>query len=177
MPLTRPLPVRTFHAMIVSKNMVVTIDYTLTGEDGAVLDSSKGQEPLAYIHGSGNVIDGLEAALEGKKASDHVSVTVAPADGYGTRDESFVFPIPRAQFAGVDDLAVGMQFALRGEDMERVATVVGLSDSEVTVDANHPLAGMTLHFEVDVVGVREATAEELSHGHAHDGHGHHHHDS
>ncbi len=155
----------------------MTIDYTLTGEDGAVLDSSKGQEPLAYIQGSGTVIGGLEAALEGKSTSDHVSVTVAPQDAYGVRDESFVFPIPRARFAGVEDLAVGMQFALRSQDVERVATVVGLDDSEVTVDANHPLAGMTLHFEVDVVGVRAATAEELSHGHVHDGHGHHHHDS
>ena len=163
--------------MTVSKNRVVSIDYTLTSEDGEVLDTSKGQEPLDYIHGAGTVIDGLEAALEGKSASDHVSVTVAPQDAYGSRDESFVFPIPRAQFAGVDELAVGMQFALRNEDAERVATVVKLSDSEVTVDANHPLAGMTLHFEVDVVGVREATAEELSHGHVHDGHGHHHHDS
>lgn len=163
--------------MTVSKNRVVTIDYTLTGEDGAVLDTSQGQEPLAYIHGTGSVIDGLESALEGKSASDHVSVTVVPQDAYGTRDESFVFPIPRAQFAGVEELAVGMQFALRGEGVERVATVVGVSDSEVTVDANHPLAGMTLHFEVDVVGVREASAEELSHGHVHDGHGHHHHDS
>ena len=160
--------------MTISKNRVVTIDYTLTGEDGAVLDSSRGQEPLAYIQGTGSIIDGLEAALEGRSTSDHVSVTVAPQDGYGVRDESLVFPIPRAQFAQVEDLAVGMQFGLRGEGVERVATVMQISDSEVTVDANHPLAGITLRFEVDVVGVREATAEELSHGHVHDGDGHHH---
>jgi FKBP-type peptidyl-prolyl cis-trans isomerase SlyD len=160
--------------MTVQKNRVVTIEYTLTGEDGAVLDTSKGQEPLEYIQGSGSIIDGLEAALEGKSPRDELTVTVSPQDAYGVRDESLVFSIPRKQFKDVEDLAVGMQFHLQGNGVERMATVVKVGDREVTVDANHPFAGMTLRFEVAVLAVREATREELAHGHVHGGDGHHH---
>jgi FKBP-type peptidyl-prolyl cis-trans isomerase SlyD len=164
----------TAQRMTVQKSRVVTIDYTLTGEDGAVLDTSSGQEPLSYIHGTGSIISGLEAALEGKSPQDQLAVCVAPQDAYGLRDESFVFPLPRKQFREVEDLAVGMQFQLLDEEVERVATVVRINDREVIVDANHPFAGMTLRFEVTVVSVREATEEELSHGHVHDGDGHSH---
>jgi FKBP-type peptidyl-prolyl cis-trans isomerase SlyD len=161
--------------MTVQKNRVVTIDYTLTGEDGAVLDTSSGQEPLSYIQGSGSIINGLETALEGRSPRDQLTVSVAPQDAYGVRDESFVIPLPRKQFREVEDLEIGMQFHLQGGDTERVVTVVGINDKEVIVDANHPFAGMTLRFEVTIVGVREATGEELAHGHVHDdgGHGHH----
>lgn len=157
----------TAQSMTVAKNRVVTIDYTLTGEDGAVLDTSSGQEPLSYIHGTGSIISGLEAALEGKSPKDQLAVSVSPQDAYGLRDESFVFPLPRKQFREVDDLAVGMQLQLLDEEVERVATVVRINDREVIVDANHPFAGMTLRFEVTIVSVREATEEELSHGHVH----------
>jgi len=157
--------------MVIGNNKVVTINYTLTGADGSVLDTSEGDEPLAYLHGTGSLVSGVEAALEGKAANDHVSLTVEPAQGYGVRDEDLVFALPRTQFSNVSDLAVGMQFELQTEDDVHLATVVGLGDADVTVDANHPLAGQTLHFEIDVVSVREATAEELEHGHAHD-HGH-----
>jgi len=159
--------------MVIGKNKVVTIDYTLTGADGNVLDTSAGDEPLAYVHGTGSLVPGVEAALEGKAAQDHVSLTVEPAQGYGVRDEELVFDLPRKQFSDVPDLAVGMEFELQTEEDVHLATVVSVGDADVTVDANHPLAGQTLHFEIDVVGIREATPEEIEHGHVHD-HGHNH---
>jgi FKBP-type peptidyl-prolyl cis-trans isomerase SlyD len=161
--------------MQVAKNRVVSIDYTLTGEDGVVLDTSKGDEPLAYVHGTGTIVTGLEEALEGKSPKDHVSVTVAPDQGYGVRDDSVVFTVPRSQFRGVDELEVGMQFEVQGDGEGHVVTVVSMDENEVTVDGNHPLAGLTLHFDVDVVDVRDATPDEIEHGHAHDGHSHHEH--
>jgi FKBP-type peptidyl-prolyl cis-trans isomerase SlyD len=161
--------------MQVAKNRVVSIDYTLTGEDGNVLDTSKGDEPLAYVHGTGTIVTGLEDALEGKGPKDHVSVTVSPEQGYGVRDDAVVFTVPRSQFRGVDELEVGMEFEVQGDGEGQVVTVVAMDENEVTVDGNHPLAGMTLHFDVDVVDVREATPDEIEHGHVHDGHAEHEH--
>jgi FKBP-type peptidyl-prolyl cis-trans isomerase SlyD len=161
--------------MIIAKNRVVSIDYTLTGEDGTVLDTSKGDEPLLYIHGTGSLVEGLETALEGKQPTDHVSVSVPPEKAYGVRDDAIVFSVPRSQFRGVPDLEVGMQFEVQGDGDAHLVTVVSFDDNEVTVDGNHPLAGLTLHFDVDVVDVREATPDELEHGHVHDGHSHHEH--
>ena len=155
--------------MTVARNRVVSIDYTLTGDDGTVFDSSKGQDPLAYVHGTGSIIPGLEAALEGKAPAAHVSVTVTPEQAYGMRDDSVGFTLPRAQFQGVADLAVGMQFQVQGDTEARVVTVIGIDEDEVIVDGNHPLAGLTLHFDVDILSVREATPDELEHGHAHEG--------
>jgi FKBP-type peptidyl-prolyl cis-trans isomerase SlyD len=159
--------------MTIARNRVVSIDYTLSGADGGIIDSSKGQEPLAYIHGSGMLVEGLEAALEGKSPADHVAVTVAPEQGYGMRDGAVVFSVPRAQFHGIEDLAVGVQVEVMGDKEPQVVTVVAIDENEVTVDGNHPLAGLTLHFDVDIVSVREAAPEELEHGHAHEGHSHH----
>jgi len=153
--------------MNIAKNKAVTIDYTLLGEDGAVLDSSKGQEPLSYIHGIGSLIEGLEAALEGKQASDHVSVDIPPLGGYGMRDESIVFTMPKERFAEAGDLEVGTQLEIQGPDRSFMVTIIGIEGDTVTVDGNHPLAGHTLHFDVDVIGVRDATADELAHGHIH----------
>ena len=155
--------------MNIAKNRVVSIEYTLTGEDGAVLDTSEGQEPLAYIHGTGSLVEGLEAALEGKSPADHVSVSVTPEQAYGARDDSIVFNLPRSQLSGVDELEVGMQFQVQSDGDAHVVTVIAMDDNEVTVDGNHPLAGLTLHFDVDVVAVREATPDELEHGHVHEG--------
>jgi FKBP-type peptidyl-prolyl cis-trans isomerase SlyD len=155
--------------MNISRNRVVSIDYTLTGEDGSVIDSSKGQEPLTYVHGTGGMIDGLETALEGKSPSDHVSVTVAPEQAYGERDDSIVFSVPRAQFRGVDNLEIGMQFQMQGDGEGHMVTLIGMDEDELTVDGNHPLAGLTLCFDVDIVDVREATPDEIEHGHAHVG--------
>jgi FKBP-type peptidyl-prolyl cis-trans isomerase SlyD len=161
--------------MQVAKNRVVSIDYTLTGEDGTILDTSKGDEPLAYVHGTDEIVAGLENALAGKEPKDHVSVTVSPEEGYGVRDDAVVFTVPRSQFRGVDELEIGMQFEVQGDGEGHVVTVVAMDENEVTVDGNHPLAGLTLHFDVDIVDVREATSDEIEHGHVHDGHSHHEH--
>jgi FKBP-type peptidyl-prolyl cis-trans isomerase SlyD len=160
--------------MQIAKNKVVSIDYTLTGDDGAVIDSSQGGEPLAYLHGAGNIIPGLERALEGKSAGDAVQATIAPGDGYGDKNPALVQAVPRAQFPGVQDIKAGMQFQAQTNHGPRVVSVVGVTDDTVTVDANHPLAGQTLNFDVKIVEVRDATPEEVTHGHAHGPGGHHH---
>ena len=160
--------------MKIAKGKVVSIEYTLRDDNGNVLDSSDGREPLAYLHGNGNLIPGLESQLEGKIANDILKVSVAPADGYGEFDQSQIVTVPRNQFTGINDLAVGMQFTSSGPDGERVVTVTKIEKENVTVNGNHPLAGQTLNFDVKIIGVREATAEELSHGHVHGAGGHHH---
>ncbi len=161
--------------MQIASQKVATIDYTLTDDQGTELDSSKDGEPLAYIQGIGNLIPGLEEALEGKSAGDELSVSIQPEQAYGKRDEELLQTVPRAHFEGVDELQVGMQFrASSGDGEERVVTVVEIGDEQVTVDGNHPLAGQILNFEVKIVEVRDATQEELDHGHVHGPGGHHH---
>jgi FKBP-type peptidyl-prolyl cis-trans isomerase SlyD len=160
--------------MQIAKHKVVTMEYTLTGSDGTILDTSEGQEPLAYIQGTGNLIPGLESALEGKAAGDHLEVSLPPEEGYGVRDDSLMQTIAREQFEGVEDLQVGMQFEARDDEGEQVVTIVKIEEEVVTVDGNHPLAGEILNFNVDVVEVRDATSEELEHGHVHGPGGHHH---
>ncbi len=160
--------------MKISKDVVVSIEYTLRDDNGNVLDSSEGGEPLAYLHGNGNLIPGLEAQLEGKAANDTLKVVVAPADGYGELDAAQIVSVPKSQFAGVTDLAVGMQFTASGPEGQHVVTVTKIEDDTITVDGNHPLAGQTLTFDVKIIDVREATEEELSHGHVHGAGGHHH---
>ncbi|MGA9853218.1 MAG: peptidylprolyl isomerase [Gammaproteobacteria bacterium] len=157
-----------------AKDTVVSIDYTLTDKDGAVLDSSRGQTPLAYLHGSGNIIPGLEEALEGKSAGDSLKVTVPPEKGYGQRDESIAQKVPRKLFDTEQEITPGMRFHAQGEHDHHTVTVTAVDSEHVTVDANHPLAGKTLNFDVNVVEVRTATGEELSHGHMHGAHDHHH---
>lgn len=158
----------------VASQKVVSIDYTLKNNNGEVLDTSNGREPLSYLHGSGNIIPGLEKALEGKQAGEQLAVTIEPAEAYGERDERMVQQIPKEQFAEIPELAVGQQ--VRGQTPEgtHVLTVVDIADDAVTVDANHQLAGETLNFDVKVVEVRDATEEELQHGHAHGAGGHQH---
>jgi FKBP-type peptidyl-prolyl cis-trans isomerase SlyD len=159
----------------IAHEKVVSIHYTLTDSAGTVLDSSSGSHPLAYLHGFGNIIPGLENALEGKATGDKFSVTVEPGEGYGERDEGLVQAVPRTAFKGVKELAPGMQFQAQGPQGTRLVVVTQVTADIVTVDANHPLAGQTLHFEVEVSEVREATSEELEHGHVHGPGGHHHH--
>jgi FKBP-type peptidyl-prolyl cis-trans isomerase SlyD len=161
--------------MKIAHEKVVSIHYTLTNSEGTVLDSSSGGDPLAYLHGFGNIIPGLESALEGKATGDKLSVTVEPEQGYGARDERLVQAVPRSAFKGVEELAPGMQFQAQGPQGNRLVVVTQVADSEVTVDANHPLAGQTLHFDVEISEIRDATAEELEHGHVHGPGGHHHH--
>jgi len=161
--------------MKISHEKVVSIHYTLTDSAGTKLDSSSGDHPLAYLHGFGNIIPGLENALEGKATGDKLSVTVEPGEGYGERDEGLVQAVPRTAFKGVKELAPGMQFQAQGPQGTRLVVVTQVTEDLVTVDANHPLAGQTLHFEVEVSEVRDATNEELEHGHVHGPGGHHHH--
>ena len=161
--------------MQVANNMVVTIDYTLTDNDGTVLDSSDGGEPLAYLHGQGNIIVGLEEALEGLSAGDAVDVTVLPEKAYGERRDDLIQVVPRERFVTDGEIEVGMTFhSHESENGGRVVRVVEVSPEQVTIDGNHPLAGVTLNFSVRIQDVREASAEELDHGHVH-GPGTHHH--
>jgi len=161
--------------MQISKNAVVTLEYTLKDNEGVVIDQSSGDEAFAFIHGIGGIIPGLENALEGKQVDDALSVTIEPEEAYGHRDDAMVAEVPVDRFEEAGEIQVGMQFQTAAEDgSARVVTVVKIADGMVTVDANHPLAGITLNFDVKVLGVREATAEELEHGHVHGPGGHHH---
>jgi FKBP-type peptidyl-prolyl cis-trans isomerase SlyD len=162
--------------MLIAQDKVVLIHYTLTNDEGKTLDSSAGGDPLAYIHGQGNIIPGLEKALEGKQAGDKLTVKVEPAEGYGERDDRMVQQVPRRQFGGAN-VQPGMQFhAQTSQGHTRVVTVTGVVGDMVTVDGNHPLAGEHLTFEVEVTEVRDASAEEMEHGHVHGPGGHHHHE-
>lgn len=160
--------------MTVAKDKVVSIDYTLFDPKGEELDSSKGSGPLAYLHGADNIISGLEKALEGKTEGDKLRVTVAAAEAYGERDSALIVTVPKDRFEEDADIQVGMQFQAESEDGVRIVTVTSIGDDGVTIDANHPLAGVDLTFDVEVISVRDANPEELSHGHPHDGHSHHH---
>lgn len=159
--------------MKITDKKVALIHYTLKNAGGEVLDSSEGHDPLAYLHGEGNIIAGLEEALSGKSAGDKFEVSVEAAEAYGEYDESLVQPVPKEQF-GEHEVEVGMQFHADTAIGPRVVTVTAIADKEVVIDANHQLAGEDLHFSVEVVEVRDASEEELEHGHAHGAGGHHH---
>jgi FKBP-type peptidyl-prolyl cis-trans isomerase SlyD len=160
--------------MQIAKNAVVVIDYTLTGPDGNVIDSSVGKQPLPYLHGTGNLIPGLEKALEGKTAGESLKVTIAPEEAYGVRDDKLVQVVNKSAFQGVPSLSVGQQFRSQTPQGNAVVTVTKIEGNNVTVDANHALAGVPLTFEVAIKEVRPASAEELAHGHVHGPGGHHH---
>jgi FKBP-type peptidyl-prolyl cis-trans isomerase SlyD len=162
--------------MLVAQDKVVLIHYTLKNDAGSVIDSSAGGDPLAYIHGQGNIIPGLEKALEGRQKGDKVSVKVEPAEGYGVRDDALMQQVPRRAFGSVAKIEPGMQFhAQTSQGQTRVVTVTHVQGDMVTVDGNHPLAGENLHFDVEITEVRDATEEEQAHGHVHGPGGHHHH--
>jgi FKBP-type peptidyl-prolyl cis-trans isomerase SlyD len=156
------------------KQKVVSFHYTLKDSSGAVLESSHGQEPMSYLEGVGQIIPGLERQLHGLQKGDKKAVQVPAADAYGEYDEALVVEVPR-QHIPKKDVQVGDQFHAQGEDGDaRVVVVTEVTDKTVTVDANHPLSGQDLHFDVEVTEVRDATAEEVEHGHAHGAGGHHH---
>jgi FKBP-type peptidyl-prolyl cis-trans isomerase SlyD len=159
-------------AVQVQARSVVSIEYTLKNDQGEVLDTSEGREPLVYMHGMGNLVPGLERALEGKAAGEAVDVSLKPADGYGHRDEKLVRKIPVRKLHDKSPQA-GKRYRAQLEDGHRIVLVTAISGDYATIDANHPLADQTLHFAVKVVEVREATAEELAHGHVHGKGGHH----
>ncbi len=160
--------------MEITADRVVLIHYTLKDDKGEVIDSSAGGEPLAYIQGHGNLVPGLEKALEGKQDGNTVAVSIAPADGYGVRDETLIQRVPKRSLQGAGEIKKGQQFQARTDDGMRLFTVKAVVGDMVTLDGNHPLADQTLNFDVNIVSVREATSEELEHGHVHGAGGHHH---
>ncbi len=162
--------------MTISENKVASIHYTLKNDEGAVIDSSEGQEPLAYLHGAQNIVPGLEVELEGKTTGDKLSVVVAPEQGYGEKSVEMIQVLKKDMFGGIDTIEVGMEFHAETAQGMQVVEVVDVEGDEVTIDGNHPLAGQNLHFDVEVVEVRDATEEELPHEHvpSADGCGHDH---
>jgi FKBP-type peptidyl-prolyl cis-trans isomerase SlyD len=152
---------------------IVSFEYTLTDDGGQLIEKSRAGKPVAYLHGSGNIIPGLEKALEGKSSGDAFGVIVAPEDGYGVRDEGLIQNIAVRKLPD-RKAEVGMQLRVQTEHGPRVLLVKAVRGDYATVDANHPLAGKTLRFDVKVVEVRNATEEELAHGHVHGEHGHNH---
>ena len=161
--------------MQIADQTVASFHYTLTNDAGEVLDSSRGREHLAYLHGAGNIVPGLEQAMEGKSSGDSFKVDVAPEQGYGVHHDGLVQDVPRAAFQGVDEIEPGMSFQANTPQGSHSVVVTRVTADTITVDGNHPLAGQTLHFDVEVTDVRAASAEELAHGHVHGPGGHHHH--
>ncbi len=158
----------------IADGTVVTIHYTLRDSDGHVIDSSSDGEPLCYLHGADNIVPGLERELNGRRVGDRIQAVVAPEDGYGTRSGPEPQEVPRSAFPEDADLEEGMQVVANGPDGSFPLWVVDVDQERVIVDHNHPLAGVTLHFDVEVAGVRAATADEKQHGHPHGPGGHHH---
>jgi FKBP-type peptidyl-prolyl cis-trans isomerase SlyD len=158
--------------MQIDTSAVVTIEYTLKDGEGKVMETSRGKEPLTYLHGLGNLVPGLEKALAGKSAGDQIDVTLTPEEGYGRRDPQLVRNMPIRKLGKTP--RVGERTRAQFEDGYRSALVTAVRGDYATVDGNHPLADLTLHFEVEVKTVREATTEELEHGHVHGQGGHQH---
>ncbi|WP_128543821.1 FKBP-type peptidyl-prolyl cis-trans isomerase [Larkinella soli] len=156
--------------MEITKHKVAGIHYTLRDNEGNVLDSSEGREPLYYLHGEGNLIPGMENGLEGKSEGDKFQLKITPEEGYGVRDNEMIQEVPISAFGG-QPVKVGMQFHT---NQGHVVTVTKVGLEQVTIDANHPLAGKELNFDVEVVEVRDATVEEVAHGHVHGEGGHDH---
>ncbi|MBV8876628.1 MAG: peptidylprolyl isomerase [Gammaproteobacteria bacterium] len=160
--------------MSISPDQVVSLHYTLRDDAGEVIDRSAEGEPLEYLHGRGQLIPGLERELTGRGAGDRLEVKIAPAEGYGEYDPELVQKVPRRALKGIGDVRVGMRLQAQTPEGPRPVTVTHLAGDLVTLDGNHPLAGKTLHFQVEIAAVRAATSEELAHGHVHGPGGHHH---
>jgi FKBP-type peptidyl-prolyl cis-trans isomerase SlyD len=153
--------------MQIANKLAVAIHYTLTNREGQQVDSSRGAEPLVYLHGQGNIIPGLEKALTGKKVGDTLNVTIPAAEAYGEYYEERVQTISREMFAGIDDVEIGMMFEADVSHGPGIVTVTKIEGDDITIDGNHPLAGEDLTFDVEIVDVRPASADELAHGHVH----------
>ncbi len=161
--------------MQVIKDAVASIHYTLKNDEGTVLDTSEGREPLPYLHGAGNIVPGLEAALEGKTVGEELQVRIEAAEAYGEKNDAMIQTIPREHMPEGVELQVGMQLQAQTPDGQaQVVTIIALTNTDVTLDGNHPLAGVALNFAVEIVEIRKATEEELSHGHVHGAGGHDH---
>jgi FKBP-type peptidyl-prolyl cis-trans isomerase SlyD len=157
----------------IKQDSVVTFQYTLKDDAGEVIDSSVPGEPLAYLHGHGNLVPGLERELEGKGAGDKLDVKVSPADGYGEYSKNLVQRVPRRSLRGIAKITVGMRLHAQTPEGQRAVTVTHVAGDMITIDGNHPLAGKNLNFEIEIDAVRDATAQELEHGHVHGPGGHH----
>lgn len=157
--------------MQICNHKVVSLQFTMSNDAGEVIDSSDDGDALLYLHGEENIVPGLELALEGKSVGDKLKVTLDAADAYGEIDPSLVEVVSAEMFEGVDDIDVGMEFEAEMPDEEELhyVRITEIDGDNVTVDGNHPLAGMRLHFDVTVEAIREATEEELEHGHVHGG--------
>lgn len=168
-----PCPPKIAH-MSIARDRVVSIHYTLRDDGGEVLDASAPNEPLTYLHGHGNLIPGLERELAGHSTGERLQVRIAPADAYGEFDQALVQRVPRRSLKGVPQLRVGLRLQANTPQGPRALTVTHMQGDMVTLDGNHPLAGKSLNFEVEIADVRDATAEELEHGHVHGPDDHHH---
>jgi FKBP-type peptidyl-prolyl cis-trans isomerase SlyD len=150
----------------VTAGKVVQMHYTLTSSEGEVIDSSEGREPMAYLHGAQNIVPGLERQLDGTSVGDHIDAVVTPAEGYGDRNPDATHVLPKSAFPEDFPFAVGTPLQLQAESGQVLQCfIVAIKDDQVMVDANHMLAGVTLNFSVDIVGIRDATDEEKSQGH------------
>jgi FKBP-type peptidyl-prolyl cis-trans isomerase SlyD len=149
----------------IQNDHVVEINYTLKGDNGEVIDTSEEMGPLAFIQGKNNIIPGLESEIEGKKLGDTFNVKIEPEQAYGERNESMIQSVPKSQFGeNADKVKVGDKFQVQTEEHPMVVKVIEVKENEVTLDANHPMAGLTLHFDVEIISVRDATEDELTQG-------------
>ncbi|EKR72937.1 FKBP-type peptidyl-prolyl cis-trans isomerase [Leptospira noguchii] len=155
------------------KSRVVTFHYTLHDTEGNLIDSSEGKAPLSYLEGVGNIISGLEEEIKKMETGEKRKINVSAENAYGSKDPDLIFDVPKSQFPPNEDLQVGMMF--QTDEPDKVFTITELQEESVIVDGNHPLAGVDLVFDVELTGIREATQEEISHGHVHGEGGHHHH--
>jgi len=153
--------------MKISENKVVVLHYAVSDSEDTLIDSSYDHKPLSIIHGTGYLIPGLEDALTDHVVGDKFEVSVSAENAYGDRHDEFVQTVPKSMFDSVEDLAVGSQLRATTDDGEQTVIVIDVTDEEITVDGNHPLAGIDLKFEVDILEVRDATEDELTHGHVH----------
>lgn len=162
--------------MLIEDKKIVVINYTLTTDDGEVLDQSD-DGSFAYLHGADNIVQGLESVLTGKTVGDKFNVKILPEEGYGERNDEMVQVVGKEMFESDAELEVGTQFHAEGPDSQPIMiTVAAIEGDDITIDGNHPLAGVNLNFDVAVVDIRDASEEEITHGHVHGPDGHHHHD-
>ncbi len=155
-------------SLLIGDKLVVSMDYTLTDEAGNLLDESADSDPMVYLHGAENIVPGLEQALVGKVAGDSLQVKVEPAEGYGLPIPELIQTIDKSSFGDVESIKVGAAFEAQRPDGNHQRIIIKeVNGDEITIDANHPLAGLVLNFDVKIISVREATEEEISHGHAH----------
>jgi len=159
--------------MKIVKDKVVSIHYTLKNDAGSIVDSSEQAEPLVYLHGAQNIIPGLESALEGKVADDTLEVSIDAIDAYGEYKKELTEVVPSSMFEGVENIEVGMEFQAETEAGMQVIRIAAVDGDEITIDGNHPLAGERLHFDVSIAEVRDASSDELEHGHVHSAGCHH----